>query len=51
MSPDGVMPATAPETCLKFLTTSDPNIKGDSIKLGQTWTNAFASKAAEKYKG
>ncbi len=50
MSPDGMMPDQGPETCLKFLTTSDPNIKGDTIKLDQTWTNAFAKRANEKYK-
>ncbi|BBK30545.1 NitT/TauT family transport system substrate-binding protein [Stella humosa] len=50
MSPDGLMPDNAPETCLKFLTTSDPAIKGDTIKLGLTWTNDFAKKANEKHK-
>ncbi|MGE0718932.1 MAG: ABC transporter substrate-binding protein [Alphaproteobacteria bacterium] len=50
MSPDGLMPANGPETCLKFLTTSDPNIKGDTIDLKRTWTNEFAQRANAKYK-
>jgi NitT/TauT family transport system substrate-binding protein len=50
LSPDGMMPDKGPETCLKFLTTSDHNIKGEGIKLEQTWTNAFVQQANEKYK-
>jgi len=50
MSPDGVMPEGAPATCLKFMAASDANVKPDAVKLDLTWTNAFATKASEKYK-
>ncbi len=32
------------------MAASDPNVKHDGVNLAATWTNAFASKAAEKYK-
>jgi NitT/TauT family transport system substrate-binding protein len=49
LSPDGLMPADGPATCLKFLAASDENIRPEKIKLEQTWTNEFAKRANEKY--
>lgn len=50
ISPDGLMPAGAKETCLKFLAGADPKIAADvgKIKLEETWTNEFAERAKKR---
>lgn len=50
ISPDGVMPADGPRTALNMLQQFDAELKGKSIKLEDTYTNAFVQKANAKYK-
>ncbi|MDB5992347.1 MAG: nitrate transporter substrate-binding protein [Herbaspirillum sp.] len=40
-SADGRMPAGGPETVLAVLSSCNPNVKGKSINLSKTYTNAF----------
>lgn len=44
-SPDGLMPAGAPESVLRVLATFSPNVKGKTINLGKTFTTEFVTKA------
>jgi NitT/TauT family transport system substrate-binding protein len=44
-SPDGVMPAGAQETALRFLAAGDADVKPEKVKLADTWTNEFAQRA------
>ncbi|WP_265921617.1 ABC transporter substrate-binding protein [Cupriavidus nantongensis] len=50
ISPDGTMPADGPRTALNALGQFDAELKGKSIKLEETYTNAFVQKANAKYK-
>ena len=50
ISPDGNMPADGPRTALNALGQFDAELKGKSIKLEETYTNAFVQKANAKYK-
>ena len=50
ISPDGVMPADGPRTALNMLQQFDAELKGKSIRLEDTYTNAFVQKANAKYK-
>ena len=50
ISPDGTMPADGPRTALGTLQQFDAELKGKSIKLEETYTNAFVQKANAKYK-
>jgi NitT/TauT family transport system substrate-binding protein len=44
-SPDGMMPAGAPESVLKVLTSFSPNLQGKTIDLAKTYTTDFVVKA------
>lgn len=44
-SPDGLMPAGAPELVLRVLATFSPNVKGKTIDLSKTFTTEFVTKA------
>jgi NitT/TauT family transport system substrate-binding protein len=44
-SPNGLMPAGAPENALKVLSAFSPNLKGKTIDLSRTYTNEFAAQA------
>lgn len=44
-SPDGLMPAGAPESVLRVLATFSPNVKGKTIDLSKTFTTEFVAKA------
>src|SRR5437660_8840854 len=44
-SPDGKMPAGAPDFILKVLQTYNNNVKGKTIDLTKTWTNEFVDAA------
>jgi len=44
-SPDGKMPAGAPDFVLKVLQTYNTNVKGKTIDLSKTFTNEFADAA------
>lgn len=44
-NPTGLMPPAAPETVLKVLSTFDPNVKGKSINVNETWTDDFVKAA------
>jgi NitT/TauT family transport system substrate-binding protein len=44
-SPDGKMPAGAPDFILKVLQTYNANVKGKTIDLSKTFTNEFADAA------
>src|SRR5256714_359825 len=44
-SPDGKMPAGAPDFILKVLQTYNNNVKGKTIDLTQTWTNEYVDAA------
>jgi NitT/TauT family transport system substrate-binding protein len=44
-SPDGKMPAGAPEFVLKVLQTYNNNVKGKTIDVSKTWTNEFVDAA------
>ncbi|OLC56088.1 MAG: nitrate ABC transporter substrate-binding protein [Chloroflexi bacterium 13_1_40CM_4_68_4] len=44
-SPDGKMPAGAPDFILKVLQTYNKNVQGKTIDLAKTWTNEFADAA------
>ncbi len=44
-SPDGLMPAGAPESVLRVLATFSPNVKGKTIDLSKTFTTEFVTKA------
>ena len=44
-SPDGVMPAGAPESVLKILSSFSPSIQGKTIDLSKTYTTEFVSRA------
>lgn len=48
-SPDGMMPAGGPATALKALASFTPEVKPSQIRLGDTWTNAFAVRANRQY--
>lgn len=48
-SPDGMMPAGGPATALKALASFTPEVKPSQIRLGETWTNAFAIRANRQY--
>jgi len=50
ISPDGMMPADGPRTALNMLQQFDVELKGKTIKLEDTYTNAFVQKANAKYK-
>lgn len=50
ISPDGMMPADGPRTALNMLQQFDTELKGKSVKLEDTYTNAFVQKANAKYK-
>lgn len=50
ISPDGSMPADGPKTALRTLQQFDPDLKGKTIKLENTFTNSFVQKANAKYK-
>ncbi|QYY30419.1 MULTISPECIES: ABC transporter substrate-binding protein [Cupriavidus] len=50
ISPDGMMPADGPRTALSMLQQFDAELKGKSVKLEDTYTNAFVQKANAKYK-
>ncbi|WP_405590776.1 ABC transporter substrate-binding protein [Streptomyces sp. NBC_01190] len=47
-NPTGQMPADAPQTVLRVLTAVDPAIKGHSIDLAKTYTDAYVQKAAQE---
>ena len=49
ISPDGLMPEAGPATALRMLQSFEDSLKGKSIDLDKTYTNAFARKAAAKY--
>ena len=44
-SPDGKMPAGAPDFILKVLQSYNKNVQGKTIDLSKTWTNEFADNA------
>jgi NitT/TauT family transport system substrate-binding protein len=44
-SPDGLMPAGAPDSVLRVLATFSPNVKGKTIDLSKTFTTEFVAKA------
>ena len=44
-SPDGKMPAGAPDFILKVLQTYNNNVKGKTIDLSKTWTNEYVDAA------
>jgi NitT/TauT family transport system substrate-binding protein len=44
-SPDGRMPAGAPDFVLKVLQTYNNNVKGKTIDVSKTWTNEFVDAA------
>jgi len=44
-SPDGLMPAGAPDSVLKVLATFSPNVKGKTIDLSKTFPTEFVAKA------
>src|SRR5436190_2139314 len=44
-SPDGKMPAGAPDFILKVLQTYNKNVQGKTIDLTKTWTNEFVDAA------
>ncbi|MCE4058827.1 ABC transporter substrate-binding protein [Pandoraea sputorum] len=48
-SPDGMMPADGPATALKALASFSPEVKPSQIRLGDTWTNTFATQANRLY--
>ncbi|MBY4896208.1 ABC transporter substrate-binding protein [Cupriavidus sp. AU9028] len=50
ISPDGMMPADGPRTALNMLQQFDEGLKGKTIKLEATYTNAFVQKANARYK-
>lgn len=49
ISSDGLMPDAGPATALRVLQTFEDSLKGKTIDLSKTYTNAFAKKAAAKY--
>ncbi|ACE99509.1 putative substrate-binding component of ABC transporter [Rhodopseudomonas palustris TIE-1] len=44
-SPDGMMPAGAPESVAKILASFSPNLQGKTIDLAKTYTTEFVVKA------
>lgn len=50
ISPDGIMPDDAARTALKALASLDPGIRAAKIDLDKTYTNAFASRAKERFR-
>ena len=50
ISPDGMMPTDGPRTAQNMLQQFDNELKGKTIKLEDTYTNAFVQKANAKYK-
>jgi NitT/TauT family transport system substrate-binding protein len=44
-NPTGEMPADGPQTCLTVLSAFNPSVKGKTIDLTKTYTNAFVQKA------
>jgi NitT/TauT family transport system substrate-binding protein len=50
ISPDGIMPDEAARTALKALASLDPGIRAEKIDLDKTYTNAFASRAKERFR-
>lgn len=50
ISPDGLISEDGARTALRTLASFDAAIKTDKIDLAQTYTNAFARKAKERFK-
>lgn len=50
ISPDGIMPDEAARTALRALASLDPGIRAAKIDLDKTYTNAFASRAKERFR-
>ncbi|VVD93619.1 ABC transporter substrate-binding protein [Pandoraea anhela] len=48
-SPDGMMPADGPATALRALSAFSPEVQRSQIRLGDTWTNTFATQANRQY--
>ncbi|WP_435125242.1 ABC transporter substrate-binding protein [Actinacidiphila sp. bgisy144] len=46
-NPTGQMPADAPQTVLRVLDAVDPAVKGHTIDLAKTYTDAYVQKAAQ----
>ncbi|GEC08577.1 hypothetical protein SSP24_62320 [Streptomyces spinoverrucosus] len=44
-SPTGLMPAGGPQTVLKVLSAFDPTVKGHTVDVARTYTDAFVKKA------
>ncbi|MER5638707.1 ABC transporter substrate-binding protein [Kitasatospora sp. NPDC002227] len=44
-SPDGLMPSDGPQTVLNVLSAFDPTVKGHTVDLSKTYTDAFVKKA------
>ncbi len=49
-SPDGLMPESGPKTAAKALASFDAKLDPAKIRLVDTFTNEFASRAGQKYK-
>lgn len=49
-APDGMMPATGPQTALKTLTQFGDVQSAQRVNLGRTYTNAFASAAKARFR-
>lgn len=47
-NPTGQMPADAPQTVLRVLNAIDPVVKGHTIDLAKTYTDAFVQQAAQE---
>lgn len=45
-SPTGLMPADGPQSVNRVLSAFDPNVKGHTVDLSQTYTDSFAQAAA-----
>ena len=50
ISPDGIISNEGPRHALKVLSSLDPTIKPEQIKISETYTNAFSLKAKERFK-
>jgi NitT/TauT family transport system substrate-binding protein len=48
-SKDGILPEAGAKTLLRVMSSFNPKIKPQAIKLGETYTNEFAKKAYAKY--
>lgn len=49
LSPDGLFAADGAQTALTVLAAFTPNFDADKVDTSQTWTNAFAQTANQKY--